>query len=190
MYAGVARGGLVTAHSGCVRAPPDCSVPPCSQQHCGGMLRARGTPRVVGRGCGLRQQRDPRVGCPCEGLAAMSVGSTAQAPRALGLAGGGQQDLHGGSPQKRSEILAVGSGFGSLIRHSHWGQGWAASAAFALQIPSPCPVCHCLPQEGRAPPLLGHCQGLSKAVCVQNVLGVFGGVWQSCCTIWVRAGTE
>lgn len=33
------------------------------------------------------------------------------------------------------------------------------------------------------------CQGLSKAVCVQNVLGLFERGWRSCRTIWVRAGT-
>lgn len=60
----------------------------------------------------------------------------------------------------------MGSGFGS--------PGAGPGTALALQIPRP----------------PGHCQGLSKAVCVQSVPGGFGGGLAELCTIWVRAGAE
>lgn len=128
---------------------------------------------------------------PSHGLSLRGTGSDEHGwRRGSGFSRRRGAELHSGSPQRRGETPAAGSGFGSLTRRSHQEWGWAAGTAFALQIPSPCLVCHHLPWEGRAPPLPGHCQGLSKAVCVQNVLGVFGGGWQSCCTIWVRSGTE
>lgn len=67
---------------------------------------------------------------------------------------------HGGTPAGRCGTLTVAAGL------ALWEPGQAQISA-----DPPSPPC------SRRPP--GHCQGLSKAVCVQSVPGAFGGGWQS-----------
>lgn len=106
--AGVVRGGLLPlAPAVCALLPtaPCLPVPRSAAEGCWG---PEGHWEGLRRGCGFGWQRDPRMGCPCEGPAVMSMGGAG----ALGLAGGGEQDCTVGALKGEAKPLPPAAGLG------------------------------------------------------------------------------